>query len=274
MFQKVPLVALLTSMIVLLGACAAAQKESGRTAPGSGSAPSFSAPNVAEAGSPQERPDPFEPFNRPMLTFNRKADDWVLHPVAQGYAYLVPQPARVSVAHFFGNVGVVPRFANALFQGRFNQAGVEAARFGVNSTVGVAGFFDPAEKWLGLRQESNDFGLTLAKYGVGEGPYLVLPIFGPSTLRDALGKVADGAMNPGRWLIPGGAGLYEFSATAVGAINARSMHPMSFEDLDRYSIDFYGAVQDAYLERRQQQENRVRAGEPTGGPAMPGPEIE
>ena len=209
----------------------------------------------------EERPDPLEPFNQSMLTFNRKADDWVLHPVARGYADVVPEPARAGVTRFFENVGVIPRFANDLFQGQFNQAGVEAARFGINSTAGIAGFFDPANKYLGLKQRPNDFGLTLAKYGIEEGPYVVLPILGPSTVRDTFGKLADGAMNPVNYAAPSGALPYEAAARVFEAVNARSQNLGSFEDVDRYSVDLYGSVQDAYLQRRLQEENRVRSGE-------------
>jgi phospholipid-binding lipoprotein MlaA len=164
------------------------------------------------------------------------------------------------VSRFFKNAGVIPRFANDLFQLQFKQAGTEAARFGINSTVGVAGLFDPADKWFGLKPKDNDFGLTLAKYGVGEGPYLVLPLLGPSTARDALGGVADGAMNPVNYVVSG-ALPYEAAAKGVAAVNARSENLATFDDADRYSIDLYGAVQDAYLQRRRQEENRVRSGE-------------
>jgi phospholipid-binding lipoprotein MlaA len=208
----------------------------------------------------EERADPLEPFNQAMLTFNRKADDWVLHPVAAKWAYIMPEPARASVSRFFKNVGVIPRFANDLLQLQFRQGGTEVARFGINSTLGVAGLFDPADKWFGLKQEDNDFGLTLAKYGVGEGPYVVLPLLGPSTVRDALGGFADGAMNPVNYVVSG-APLYEALAKAFAAVNARSESLGTFDDVDRYSIDFYGAVQDAYLQRRKKEENRVRSGE-------------
>src|SRR6266404_4033351 len=196
-----------------------------------------------------------------MLTFNRKADDWVLRPVATGYAHVVPQLARECVGRFFQNVGVIPRFANDVFQGQFKQAGVETARFATNSTLGVGGLFDPADKWFGLKQEPNDFGLTLAKYGVKEGPYLMLPLLGPSTVRDAVGKVVDGAMNPVAYTAPSNAILYEMAATGLAAVNARSENLNMFEDVDLYSVDPYGAIQDAYLERRQQQEDKVRSGE-------------
>jgi phospholipid-binding lipoprotein MlaA len=208
----------------------------------------------------QEPDDRLEPFNQAMFTFNRKADDWVLHPVAAKWARVMPQPARASVSRFFKNVGVIPRFANDLFQLQFKQGGTEVARFGINSTLGVAGLFDPADEWFGLKQEDNDFGLTLAKYGVGEGPYVVLPLLGPSTVRDALGGFADGAMNPVNYVVSG-APLYEAVAKAFAAVNARSESLGTFDDVDRYSIDFYGAVQDAYLQRRKKEENRVRSGE-------------
>jgi phospholipid-binding lipoprotein MlaA len=207
-----------------------------------------------------ERADPLETFNQAMLTFNRKADDWVLHPVAEKWAYIMPQPARASFSRFFKNVIIIPRFANDLFQLQFEQGGIEVARFGINSTLGVGGLFDPADNWFGLKQEDNDFGLTLAKYGVDEGPYVVLPLLGPSTVRDALGGFADGAMNPLNYVV-GGAPLYEAAAKAVSAVNTRSEKLDTFDDVDRYSIDLYGAIQDEYLQRRHQQENRVRSGE-------------
>jgi phospholipid-binding lipoprotein MlaA len=208
----------------------------------------------------EERTDRLESFNQAMFTFNRKADDWVLHPVASRWADVMPAPAGASVSRFFKNVGVIPRFANDLFQLQFKQGGTEVARFGINSTVGVAGLFDPAYNWFGLKQEDNDFGLTLAKYGVGEGPYIVLPLLGPSTVRDALGGFADGAMNPVNYVVSG-APLYEGAAKAFSAVNTRSQNLDRFDDVDRYSIDLYGAVQDGYLQRRLQQENRVRSGE-------------
>jgi phospholipid-binding lipoprotein MlaA len=118
--------------------------------------------------------------------------------------------------------------------------------------------FDPADKWFGLKQKDNDFGLTLAKYGVGEGPYIVLPLLGPSTVRDALARFGDGAMNPVNYVVAG-APLYEAAATAVAAVNARSENLGTFDDVDRYSIDLYGAVQDAYLQQRRSYGRRVEA---------------
>jgi phospholipid-binding lipoprotein MlaA len=269
MIRKLAMGALLVLMVSLLDACAATQRRptGAEQANNQGhpdlldAAPSPGQPSGEKIANFEEPSDPFERFNESMLTFNRKADDWVLRPTATAYARVVPQPARASVGRFFENVGVIPRFANDLFQGQFKQAGVETARFAMNSTLGVAGLFDPADKWFGLKQEPNDFGLTLAKYGVNEGPYLMLPIFGPSTVRDALGKVVDGAMNPIAYTAPSNAILYEMAANAVAAVNARSENLNMFDDVDLYSVDPYGAIQDAYLERRQQQEDKVRSGE-------------
>jgi phospholipid-binding lipoprotein MlaA len=202
----------------------------------------------------QVTPDPLNGFNEAMFTFNLKLDDWVLHPVASGWAYITPEPVRTSVGHFFDNVDVIPRFANNLFQLKMAEAGVELARFGINSTLGVAGFFDPADSWFGLKQHDNDFGLTLRYWGAPTGPYLMLPFFGPSTVGDTVGKVADGAMNPMSYLLPWYVSLSAETGWRLGeAINYRSQHLNMFEEADRYAIDLYGAVQDAYLQQRDHQ---------------------
>src|SRR5260221_13902748 len=117
--------------------------------------------------------DPLSGFNEPMFTFNLKLDDWVLRPVASGYSFIAPEPVREGVGRFFNNVRVIPRFANNLFQLKLAEAGTEVARFGINSTLGVAGFFDPADKWFGLEEHPNDFGLTIRYYNIPTGPYVM-----------------------------------------------------------------------------------------------------
>jgi phospholipid-binding lipoprotein MlaA len=269
MIRKLAVGALLVLLVSLVDACAATQKhpsaaEGAKNAGHTDSmntASSLERPSGGPVSNYQEPSDPFVHFNEAMLTFNRKADDWVLRPVATGYAQVVPRPARTSVGRFFENVGVIPRFANDVFQGQFKQAGIETARFATNSTLGVGGLFDPADNWFGLKQEPNDFGLTLAKYGVSEGPYLMLPLLGPSTVRDAAGKVVDAAMNPVAYTAPSSAIFYEMAAHGVAAVNARSQNLNKFDNVDLYSVDLYGAIQDAYIERRQQQEDKVRTGE-------------
>lgn len=195
--------------------------------------------------------DPMAPFNERMFTFNLKLDDWVLHPVASAYATVAPEPVRQAVSRFFDNVGVIPRFANNLFQMRLPQAGTEVARFGINSTLGLAGFFDPASSWFGLKEHPDDFGLTIRYYGIPTGPYLMLPFFGPSTVGDTVGRVVDGAMNPMGYLLPWYVTLAATGGSyIVEAVNYRSLHLNQFEEADRYAIDLYGAVQNAYMQRR------------------------
>lgn len=198
--------------------------------------------------------DPLSGFNEPMFTFNLKLDDWVLSPVARGYSVIAPQPVREGVGRFFDNVRVIPRFANNLFQLKLAEAGTEVARFGINTTLGVAGFFDPADNWFGLKEHNNDFGLTIRYYNIPTGPYLMLPFFGPSTIGDTVGLVADGAMDPMSYFIPlWMTVVVDTGSRAFQAVNYRSLHMNQFEEADRYAIDLYGAVQDAYLQTRAHQ---------------------
>jgi phospholipid-binding lipoprotein MlaA len=195
--------------------------------------------------------DPLAPFNEKMFTFNLKVDDWVLRPVASGYASIAPEEVRVSVGNFLDNTRFIPRFANNLFQLKLAEAGGEVARFGINTTVGVVGLFDPADKWFGLKKHPNDFGLTIRYYDVPTGPYVMLPFFGPSTIGDTVGLVADGAMDPISYFVPWYVALSVASGRrVVEAVNYRSLHLNQFEEADRYAIDLYGAVQDAYLQTR------------------------
>jgi len=205
--------------------------------------------------------DPFEPFNSAMLNFNLKVDQYVVFPVANAYASVLPRPARESVGNFFNNVEVIPRFANNLFQLHLARAGTEVARFGINTTLGVGGLFDVADKWFGLKEHRDDFGLTLGHYGVPTGPYLVLPLLGPSTVRDTVGLFADGAMNPLDYLTPWYVYIPANTAQfAIAGINYRSLHLNLFEEVDRYAIDLYGSVQDGYMQRRAHQLKQVDEG--------------
>jgi phospholipid-binding lipoprotein MlaA len=212
--------------------------------------------------------DPLAPFNEKMFWFNLKLDHYVLHPVAQGYAVIAPTPVRESVGRFFDNVNFIPRFANNLFQLRFSDAGGELARFGINSTLGVAGLFDVADGWFGLKEHQNDFGLTLGHYGVPSGAYVVWPVLGPSTVRDTVGYAADGAMWPLPYFVPWYVSLPAGAGKRVmEAVNYRSLHLNLFEDVDRYAVDLYGAVQDGYLQRRAADLRSLQRGRDTPYPA-------
>ena len=203
-------------------------------------------------------PDPLSGFNEPMFTFNLKLDDWVLRPVAKGYSFIAPQPVREGVGRFFDNARVIPRFANNLFQLKLVEASTEVARFGINSTVGLAGFFDPAQEWFGLERKPNDFGLTIRYYNIPTGPYVMLPFFGPSTIGDTVGLVADGAMNPMDYLLPTWITIVVSTGQrAAEAVNYRSLHMNQFEEADRYAVDLYGAVQDAYLQTRDHEVKKL-----------------
>lgn len=223
-------------------------------------------PALAEEQTPPRPPgestqvysDPLAPFNEKMFWFNLKLDHYVLHPVAEGYAAVAPTPVREAVGRFFENVNFIPRFANHLLQLHLTPAGGELARFGINTTVGVAGLFDPADHWFGIKQDNNDMGLTLGLYGIAPGPYLVLPFLGPLTIRDTVGYAADGAMWPLPYFVPWYVWLPTDSGKAiVEAVNYRSLHLDLFEQVDRYAVDLYGAVQDGYLQRRAAELQRI-----------------
>jgi phospholipid-binding lipoprotein MlaA len=214
------------------------------------------AANPADGHSSSDQPslDPLAPFNEKMFWFNRELDSYVTRPIATGFADVVPEAPRRAIDRFFTNVGVIPRFANSLFQLKFEGAGREVSRFAINSTVGVLGLFDPADKWFGLKPSNEDFGLTLGHYGLDSGPYLVLPVLGPSTIRDTAGRVADGFMNPIAYLLPFWQVFAIDSGTMVThGIDYESLNLQLFSDVDLYSVDLYGAVQDAYLQRRREQ---------------------
>ena len=207
-----------------------------------------------DAAAPVPISDPFEPFNQAMFNFNLKLDEYVLRPVATGYATVLPLGARQGVERFFLNINIAPRLGNKLLQLKLVGAGKELSRFLINTTIGGLGFLDVADSWFGLEASHADFGQTLAQYGMSSGPYLVLPFFGPSTVRDAVGFSVDGAMQPMNYLLPT---FPELIAARGGwvvgnAINARSLNLELFESVDRISLDLYGAVQDGYLQRREQ----------------------
>ncbi len=227
-------------------------------------------PPGLDAGDRGMHPDPLAGFNEPVFGFNRWLDDWLLRPVARGYSVIAPEGVRLAVGRFFDNVNVIPRFVNNVLQLRFERAGIETARFGINSTIGLAGFFDPAQSWLDLEPAPNDFGLTLRTYGVPGGPYLMLPFFGPATVTDTAGRVADWFMNPVPWLVPFYVSV-AVSATrnALEAVNYRSLHLDQFAEVDRYSVDLYGAVQDFYLQHRARQVEELRQSAPPRTTARP-----
>jgi phospholipid-binding lipoprotein MlaA len=191
--------------------------------------------------------DPWERFNRAMFDFNQRLDRNVLKPVAKVWNFVVPDLAQQSLANAFDNIAMPRRLINSLLQLKIERAGLELARFFLNISMGVGGFFDVATE-LGVPRSDEDTGQTLGYYGVTPGPYLVLPFLPPLTVRDGFGFAADGAMQPISYVAP-------FAAT-VGmrggqVINDRSLNLQTFEEFEQMTFDLYSAVRNAYLQRRQ-----------------------
>ncbi|WP_205620000.1 VacJ family lipoprotein [Dasania marina] len=146
----------------------------------------------AEALEIENPRDPWESLNRKVFVFNDTADRYVLAPVARGYRAVTPDPVETGISNVFSNFLEITTIANDLLQFEFARAGADTGRFLINSTIGILGIFDVASK-VGLEKHDQDFGLTLAAWGLDSGPYVVLPMIGPSTLRDGFGVVVDGA---------------------------------------------------------------------------------
>ena len=191
--------------------------------------------------------DPYESFNRKMFWFNDKLYFYAIKPVAKVYR-VVPEPARTSVSNFFSNLTTPLRLGNALLQGKFRDAGTEFARFMYNTTLGIGGLFDPADSIMGLRKKEEDFGQTLGHYGVGQGVYIVLPFFGPSSTRDSIGLVVDTLTDPTELIW---AGDEYWAAKTVNLVNTVSLDKDTYEAIKRDAFDPYLFLRDAYAKNRQ-----------------------
>lgn len=199
--------------------------------------------------------DPLEDVNRGIFWFNDQVDIYVLEPVARGYDYVMPERGKKGVVSFFENLNYPSYLVSDLIQGKFDQVGLHTGRFLVNSTIGVAGFIDVAED-LGMKEHKEDFGIALAYRGVPAGPYLVLPILGPSNLRDAVGRAVDAALDPlaylsysnmsrsTRYAIQGGVLGVRVVSTRAGLIQA-------IETAKESSLDYYLFAQGAYYQYRK-----------------------
>jgi phospholipid-binding lipoprotein MlaA len=198
--------------------------------------------------------DPLSPLNEKILSFNVFFDDHVGRPAGMAWGWVVPYQARLHIRNFFRNTAEPKNYVNCMLQRRFHDAGVTAERFSLNSTMGVGGFFDVAQTWFGLERKPTDFGLTAAHHSFKYGPYLMAPAGGPTSLRDAAGGAVDGPLNLLSilaYVVPSLAYLpVTASLGLIAAVNERSLRLESFDDVDRYSVDLYGAVQDGYYQRR------------------------
>lgn len=203
--------------------------------------------------------DPLSGYNRFMTSFNDGLYRYVVFPLGRGYNYITPEQFRLSVSNFFLNLQYPVRLANNLLQLKFENSLEETGRFVVNSTVGLVGLFDPAKSWLDWQPHNEDFGQTLGYYGVGGGFYLVLPFFGPSSLRDTLALVVDWQVDP-FFYVEGRS--YNLLATnfwqsiglkSIQYFNQYSGNIDAYEDLTNDAIDIYPLLKSVYEQNRQKE---------------------
>ena len=192
--------------------------------------------------------DPWEGMNRGTFWFNERVDQAVVEPVAAGWDWLLPERVQTSVANFFDNLFLPIVFVNDLLQAKPVAATQDVGRFAVNTTVGLAGLFDPASRF-GIPENDEDFGQTFGRWGCPPGPYLVLPLLGPASVRDAGGRALDGAPN---YFLPLAVSL---GVRVVEAVNTRAALLEEIRQDREESLDFYVFLRNAYLENR---EHRVR----------------
>lgn len=204
--------------------------------------------SAAPVATEQLIADPLQPLNRGTFWVNDKLYFYLFKPVARGYRQVLPRPARVSVGNFFDNLATPVRAGNALLQLNFRNFGTEIYRFVINSTFGIAGFFDPAGSVAGVKKTVEDFGQTLGRYGVGHGFYLVLPIVGPSSLRDATGFFVDSYADPLRY---SDLETSEYMGIKLLDVENRlSLDRETYEGIVRDSLDPYLFIRAAYAQRR------------------------
>jgi phospholipid-binding lipoprotein MlaA len=195
--------------------------------------------------------DPLEPWNRAMYHVNDKFYFWLLKPATRGYKYVVPENFRLLFGNFYRNVKTPVRIVNNFLQGKPRYAGLELARFLINSIVGVGGLKNCATECFGVKGRDADFGQTLGAYGVGFGFYLVWPLLGPSSPRDTVGWVADRLLTPTTYVSSQWISIESVGLTAHEAVNYTSFHPGDYEAIKGAAIDPYIAMRDTYVQYRK-----------------------
>ena len=216
---------------------------------------------VLLAPSVQSAEECFEGTSRAVFKFNMALDDIVLEPLAKGYNKL-PSPIRTGTSNFTSNIGTLLSIPNNILQGEFKQLGHSIGSFAINTTVGILGIFNPAER-IGLKPHKEDVGQTLGSYGIGPGCYFVLPILGPTTARDSIGLLADTFIDPFAHVtlrekeLFGASGntLDYYSVRATGLVDFRADNDKNFQSLEKNSIDLYSSLKSIYLQDR---ENKIK----------------
>ena len=213
--------------------------------------------NSLSKKDPSQVKDCFEKINRVTFALNQSLDKVIFEPVAKGYRAL-PSPLRNGTGNALNNISNLVTIPNNILQGEFKKAGINTGRFIINTTVGIAGIFNVAEKFGFPKYEKEDYGQTLGTMGVGEGCYLVLPVLGPSTIRDSVGSFVNVLGGDPWYNISAGKETNHFSdfdywaSRASAGIDFRAKNIDSFENLEKNSMDFYASVRSLYLQDRQQ----------------------
>ncbi|MDC0426600.1 VacJ family lipoprotein [Pelagibacteraceae bacterium] len=205
----------------------------------------------------------FENVSRSIFKFNKGFDKAVLKPIAKGYNKL-PKSIKTGTGNFTSNLGTLLTIPNHLLQGQWKLAGESTASFAINTTVGILGFANPAAK-MGLKNQQEDIGQTLGAYGIGGGCYFVLPVLGPTTIRDSVGKVADTFVDPfahvtlreNELFNVSGNKIDYFSVQGVSAVDFRADNMTNLESLEKNSLDEYAALKSLYLQNREKKINNT-----------------
>lgn len=227
----------------------APEPAAGSTAQDSGPAPETPV-SVGVSAEDRVIPDPWEKFNRRMYAVNDVLDRFILAPAAIAYAVVTPKPLRRGIANALDNANSPVVIGNDLLQLKFKRAGVAIARLAVNSTIGIGGFIDVGSR-IGLKKHTEDFGQTLGHWGVSTGPYIFLPLLGPTTVRDGIGAGADVAMTPFSWTEFGGFRVLRWSRAGLTALDARAEALRPLAELRRTSADPYVTIRTFYALARK-----------------------
>jgi phospholipid-binding lipoprotein MlaA len=207
---------------------------------------------AVEAAPSEQAPstDPWEGFNRNMFGVHQAVDGAVLEPVARGYRAITPRPLRTGVLNFLRNLKSPVVFANDVLQGEVNRAGSTVGRFAINTTIGIGGIFDPATS-MGLERHDEDFGQTLAVWGVPAGPYIFIPLMGPTTVRDSAGRIVDTAFDPLTWADFDDVDTVRATRGVVTAIATREVLIDQIDSFEAQGGDLYVTYRSAYEVSRE-----------------------
>ena len=206
----------------------------------------------------KETNDPLEPTNRAIYAFDQGLDTVILRPAAEAYRFAVPAPVRGGIHNILNNLGSPVQLSNDMLEGKPRRAGDTTMRFLINSTVGVLGAFDLAKNW-GYPDHDADFGMTLAIWGLPEGPFLFLPVFGPSDPRDAIGLGVDTAMDPFTWVGRGAAvQALNWSRFGMNGLDQRERHLDDIDSVKKTALDPYATFRSLYRQHRQSQIDDLR----------------